>query len=412
MRGSGVNTALPCLGRVLCFSLLASAFSCEAQPPDPHPDPLDPTKVAEASLQRLWGTDGDDTTGSNVLHKPGPAALLRDGSLAVVEAYEQRIFVFDSAGGISTRFGRRGGGPGEFNRISALAEGAEGGFVVWDVALARISLFRADGGLESTAPLPLGPFQSIRPTFVGVLKDGSVLFREDGSWMMDRREEPSGTSRDSIRFFRYFPGDGQMALIATILGPEYSFYNQGSVWGAEALLLGRKVLAEVTEDRLVVADTDFLSLTFLSLDGREEERRSLFRPSRQVSQAEIDLERQLRIDNYEDPLNRPGQRITGGVPDMVRLHEARVSRLPAHRSLPAFSRFLVADRDTILLQDHNRPGELGQRWYVLAPDLTPMARFYLNEDDSLIAFRGNRIAVLSRDSFGSESVSVFSLISR
>lgn len=75
-----------------------------------------------------------------------------EGNLYVVESSIPEIRVYRPDGGFLRRFGRRGAGPGEFERITTFGVQND---VVWtfDTRHRRITIFDRSGALSSTAPL-------------------------------------------------------------------------------------------------------------------------------------------------------------------------------------------------------------------------------------------------------------------
>lgn len=93
---------------------------CACAPPDGtrSADPLDPEVVPRISLRELARVGGYDSRPEYTLANVDYAALLDDGSVALTDLLEVRVF---SEQGVFLRaLGRSGGGPGEFRSIRGL----------------------------------------------------------------------------------------------------------------------------------------------------------------------------------------------------------------------------------------------------------------------------------------------------
>jgi len=136
---------------------------------------------------RLEGGDGEGAEG---LSRIGAMATDSGGQVYVLDVLTQEIWVFNSRGSFSHRFGGRGLGPGEFRGAVGLAVGP--GDTVWviDPQAARYSAFRPDG-----------TFLTTRPRRVSAHVDGSPgRFLDDGRF---------------VDFGLGFPEEGLISLVGS-----------------------------------------------------------------------------------------------------------------------------------------------------------------------------------------------------
>jgi hypothetical protein len=68
----------------------------------------------------------------------------------------RRLFLFDSAGALIRRIGRRGAGPGEFSSGNGMVMLADTGIAMLDAQNARVSFFAANGDFRTSFPVPSG----------------------------------------------------------------------------------------------------------------------------------------------------------------------------------------------------------------------------------------------------------------
>jgi len=79
-----------------------------------------------------------------------------DGVVAVLDAMETAVVTLDATGRVIARFGRRGGGPGEFHPAGlASIVAIDREILVPDVASQRVTRFAADGSVVDVRPLSL-----------------------------------------------------------------------------------------------------------------------------------------------------------------------------------------------------------------------------------------------------------------
>lgn len=78
------------------------------------------------------------------------------GRFWVFDRPSSSLFLFDAAGRLLRRIGRRGGGPGEFGSSSGMVALPDTGLAVWDPGNGRISFFDATGSFRTSWLTPTG----------------------------------------------------------------------------------------------------------------------------------------------------------------------------------------------------------------------------------------------------------------
>ncbi|WP_420128477.1 6-bladed beta-propeller [Longimicrobium sp.] len=123
-------------------------------------------RLVLTEVLRLGSVSGDEAFGRVMDVELGPT-----GRIYVADDLSWNVVAFDGAGRLLRRVGRRGQGPGEFERPWYLAVDRYDSLFVWDGALARISVFGPDFRFARSFPAP-GPWTvsgfSVRP-------DGTLL---------------------------------------------------------------------------------------------------------------------------------------------------------------------------------------------------------------------------------------------
>lgn len=106
-------------------------------------------RLVLTEVLRLGSAFGDDAFGRVMDVELGPT-----GRIYVADDLRWNIVVFDGAGRLLRRVGRRGQGPGEFERPWYLAVDRNDSLFVWDGALDRISVFGPDFRFARSFPAP------------------------------------------------------------------------------------------------------------------------------------------------------------------------------------------------------------------------------------------------------------------
>jgi hypothetical protein len=130
--------------------LLTSALLLVTVAPDALAQPN--SAPPEIRLQRMVQFGGDFAEPNYSLERPTHIAVSRGGDLYVLDDGESSVKVYNGSGTFVRRFGRRGGGPGEFQWMTGLHVNSD--VRVSDMALRRITIFSLQGQLVRTEPLP------------------------------------------------------------------------------------------------------------------------------------------------------------------------------------------------------------------------------------------------------------------
>jgi hypothetical protein len=116
-----------------------------------------------------------DTVPITVVRATGPDGAVRfgeatagirlsDGTVVLIDNSDLTLRVFDSTGRSLAPIGRKGKGPGEFQDISVLARCGGDSIFVFDNTLERLTVFRPNGALARTTPIPLLAMETCGPS--------------------------------------------------------------------------------------------------------------------------------------------------------------------------------------------------------------------------------------------------------
>lgn len=217
--------------------------------------------------ERLWRVHPEpvlDFGPEHDLHRTGSILRLRDGRIAVAHTGQNEIIIFDKRGELVTRFGRAGGGPGEFREISRLFTiGGGDSLLVFDFPQFRASIFDTDGRLaRSFTPPTLGA--ELPSMVTGVFDDGSLLL----ATLTPPSGEERGLMRHPRELWRSTADGGSPVRLARLPGQE--MFLQDSPWGPPDLrrpYFGRTAVYATGRDRVYWAATEEFAIHVHGLDG-------------------------------------------------------------------------------------------------------------------------------------------------
>ncbi len=197
-------------------------------------------------------------------------ARLADGRLAVVDANSRQVRIFDEAGTFIRSWGRRGDGPGEFQR-PALAGTHGDTLVLIDPNNRRLTWMLADAGIVREVRINEEAGGGLgRGRARGVLADGSVV--AGGSFFFSSASGESlssGLRRSPTSFSRIGP-DGNVATdFGEFPGLEMYFEVDGGRVSARLIPFGRVSSAGVAGDRVYIGTADAPEVGVYDPDGTQ-----------------------------------------------------------------------------------------------------------------------------------------------
>ncbi len=216
--------------------------------------------------ETLFESTGSPHEGVSTIWQLSGGIFLGPGQIVLGDARAPQLFLIDTESGEVQPVGRRGEGPGEFQRIRGPRRAPAGGFFVDDFMIARVTLFAADGSLLHTiaynpAAFRSGPFV-LRA--IGVHSDGAIIFR-DGEPLFSER--PNGPYREKIGY-RALTANGASATIAEADGLEKERRNYGGAFSAFDKPFSYSAVEAVAGDLVLVADTETGILSAYDRSGK------------------------------------------------------------------------------------------------------------------------------------------------
>ena len=143
-----------------CTASVMASFGCSGETDTARPPDTGQNHVVQSSISCDSCRIVLDTIAilRGVDPVPGTFALSKQqGDIYLVDRSDNRVKSFDRNGRMVNAFGRRGGGPGEYEQISSLVVAADGNVHVLDGVLGRHTVFSPAGRLLGTSHVDIGP---------------------------------------------------------------------------------------------------------------------------------------------------------------------------------------------------------------------------------------------------------------
>lgn len=394
------------------------AWCAACSPPEPEPigdsTVRDSTEVRVATIHAAPGDlpewrmgdpllsirGGED--GSPHFESVSDALWLSDGRTLVVDAGALRLHLFDARGAYLESYGRRGEGPGEFQRLEMrrhrmVTLTPHDTVVVFDPARRALHFFHPDAGFARTerAPDPDdgASIQAMWPYGDDRLVRHSVRYRRDdlapGGGGIQRRAQ-------TTRLELLDRGGSPLTEPVEFQGGYTALVQEGEVVQPfantpfVAAERGRVVFGSGRDFHLTVMDSTFAP----TLDVRWPAIREPL-PAEEI-----------------DELRRAYSGGSEATDDPVLRAMFSDELLPEHR--PALSRALFDSEGRIWVARFEPLPKLRDEteWYVLDPSGRPLARVRMPERSILAAAGDDRVLVVSRDSLDVPRVEVLPLETR
>jgi hypothetical protein len=280
------------------------------------------------------------------------ALLLPSGQIAVADGGSQEIRFYNASGTYLHSVGRKGGGPGEFQGLFWMQALTADSLVAYDRAQRRMSTFDPQGRLIESTTFTLGAVRGT-PLGIGRFNDGSLLVRlveSPASGMVD------GVHRDSLLFVRYSADDSLLNVLAGFRGAERFNRLEGTGVSYGAPFFARSTQYAVRGNRLFAGDNDVYQIGAYRADGKLERFIRRIGELRQVTENDVEVIRQRRLDV-----------VAGVLPQVQKRYSAMVAEEPIPSTMPAFASLLFDTVGDLWVQEYPMPSEDGTDWTVFDP---------------------------------------------
>jgi len=359
-----------------CAAMIGAAVlltsSCErSRDPLPHYSPPESENLRILDARSITGAPAASAEADIVLGERGSSPQSEFGlvmgvavdsreNFYVLDHHAVEVRQFDTNGRFVRSFGKRGKGPGEFERPHGLVLVHDTLYVLEQ----RLQAFHLDGRLVPFVSVPMELFSY-----------GNFIFYGGGRIIISRglgtRAKQSRVAEDV--FYSYDPRTrviNELARIGTLV---YSFGN--GVEGPGAMSILRTPVAITTDGRIVSAVSDSFHLQIRSPDGRLAEDVVARVPRVETTDDDFDA--------FVDKVKTYTEINAGDVP--LPDYRKQFKRGPRAQYRPAIGAMVATDDGGLLVKrfdtsqspysDYDRDARA--QWLLLSPELHPVANFEL-----------------------------------
>jgi hypothetical protein len=330
----------------------------------------------------------------------GEVAFFRDGAFLVEDNQTDELRLFDSTGSLVRLIGGAGSGPGEFRSLTKLNVMAGDTFVTYDRRLYRISVFDPDGELMKTVTLTReeGGQGTLALDAWGFGPERFLLHRMSRWDSTDSTPRPRRSQSDAV----LFPLDGDGVVdgppIRFTGGYSVQFENGGgsSPFANQPRITvnsGRLAYGSGLEYELRISSDDLRTRRIVRWSGWKRplsaETLGQIRAQFETGWEEVRAAQPDLVESLVGALFSP-EILPDTLPVLGPVFLDHAGRLWVSRFIPSV--YTWGDEDS---------------WHVLDVDGHPQARIQLPPDAQLVAVRGDRVALVMRDSLDVEHLKVF-----
>jgi hypothetical protein len=293
------------------------------------------------------------------------------GRIVVADAGATAVAVLSPDGRLLHRLGGRGEGPGEFAAVTSLQVLAGDTVLVYDRALARVTLFPADRS-QPVQTIPLASAGFPAPFWVVRTPAGQFV----AAYRPPTRPGATGADAQAREVVRVLGPDARTVIADSVLAVpprEALVARSGAAVARLDHPMGRRALLEFRDGMLYHVWTDSAALEVRTLEGEPAWRSVLPAPPVPVAPAEVDS-------------------VAAGVRAVFR--DALREAVPRH--WPAVGGLAVDDQGRAWIGLTARPGDPAE-WAVVSRPGTYEGSVTLPYGAEVKAVRGNRIYAVVRD---------------
>lgn len=344
---------------------------------------------------------GGDSRGADSLydsfHAVSGAIRLPDGSIVVVAGGHYEVRRFGPDGTHLWSRGRRGEGPVEFEMPKLLPTCSSDDRIVVSDRHSRITILNNDGELVEDYRLRLGdrrPYSTIECSPSGRM--AFTLYARDDE--MPSKPGPHRWAMDMA----YVDGKGSATLFRSgIPGTDrHLYFRDGYPTSELPLTWGRDIALAVADDGVWIGTGDSHEIEFVDWAGTTVRRIRWAGPDLEVTQEDIDLERNRLYELYEQ----------WQVADWRQRFEAMWKQdepaLPAR--FPSHNTIMVA-ADRIWVKHFRQPRHTEHHWVAFNDGGIPVAEMFLPVPFSVQQIGSDWVLVAVTDDLGIQTVAVYEL---
>jgi beta-lactamase regulating signal transducer with metallopeptidase domain len=293
------------------------------------------------------GAKGQDTLDS--FDEVVGSARLPNGDVVVADGKNLALRYFAPTGRFRRSVGRRGDGPGEFQRIRRMLHCGDSLYVM-QLDTGQWSVFSKDGAFARTFTLAMPRSGSEYPYNSQCNRSGLVI-SHDWAW---RTEPAPGNFRVMVPFWISNPDGSIKTRLGDFPGDDRftTLDREGRPSGAGPLPLGKQPVLGLGRERAYIGSADSFAIVIYDLVGKPVGM--IRKPNVDVRTTAADIERFWTLD-------------TAGKSDADRgLQVKDLKDAVFPKTIPAYASLIVDSDDNVWVQSYPRPAEKASHWAVFS----------------------------------------------
>lgn len=339
---------------------------------------------------------GEGEPGGYYLNRVVDAVPLPDGGLAVANAGNREILIFNAVGQLQRRLGRAGSGPGEYRVLAWLGLLPPDSLVIGDIGLRRVTVYGPDGLVarteaaagESPDTEAAGEFA---PQPIGVFRDGTIALTSYGSI-----ERTPGPTRRTVTLLRYDPEGRTTQTLGSVAGDELHLLPHADRLDVLQPPFARTGIIRIGGEAYYMADSDLPQAAVHSVDGDVQAVIRWRESDRTITDQMFDVEMRYRFREIED-----------GPALEQRLREQR--EMAAHKTLPSLGSMHLGTDGRVWISRYSLSTDSLAWWYGVDATAGAVVTLAVPRASDVLCFGEDEVIVLGRDDLDRETIERYSL---
>jgi hypothetical protein len=378
----------------LCVTLTACGGRSDEQPVrGANQDYLLPTNLAtwQLSDSPLVAIGSTDSSTATAFHDVRSVLLDAESNIVVADAGSSEVRIFEFTGELKLRFGRSGGGPGEFSYLLRAGPYRQDSLYTAEAMGRRIAVWTADGEAARTIPLddPRAPVD--------------VTALPNGNFVAFYRKTEKGYNRegmisyDSVSLEVFDGGGGRVHSLPNRASQKYVASRPPVTSGIpmQPLYFEPQAVYGVGTDHVYYGWSSEWQILRQHLEEGTVDTLRFKRPRRPMTDETLNNHVQRLLDRPGSPRD-----------ERLRTYFASLLRVD---SLPSFDRIIEDDSARVWVRAFRVAEDTLDHWFIFAPDGALAARATMPPSLDPMDIRDDLLAGVIRDGAQREVVVVYAI---
>ncbi len=344
--------------------------------------------ILELGAAPLLSISADEAHAQQFYNISGGVILPR-GRIAVTSSGTHSVLLFDSAGRLSSAFGRRGEGPREFRTLAGLWRMNDSVLMVADPGKSQLTFITNELQYADRAQLDVGS-QARWPAVIGVAASSVIAINGQA---FEAGQLGVGVVRPPFEFLRYSHTGTLRDTLLTVPGRAFFVPAPRSPARTQAIPFGRTVLHAVGVGVLATVDTDNATIHYLDFTSGDTQSVALPLTRTNVSRAHIDEYKRQRRASATSPIQ---QRLV-----------AELDQIPFPRMFPIADQMLVGQDGKVWIREFTLSNDGLAQWVAVSADRRAVCSVRVPANLRLLDATGDRVLAVGVDVDGLETISVY-----